>query len=57
MTDRMVIILSMIIHKAELPLTYDNILFLANRIDMEDEGLEKLESAETKAVIDTFIES
>lgn len=57
MTDRMVIILSMIIHKAVLPLSYDNILFLANRIDMEDEGLKKLESAETQKLIDTFIES
>ena len=53
----MVIILSMIIHKAVLPLSYDNILFLANRIDMEDEGLKKLESAETQKLIDTFIES
>lgn len=42
-TDRMVFILTLLNQGAPKPLTYDNIVFLINRIDIMDEGLYELE--------------
>lgn len=55
--DRMVILLTLIIHDGDLPLTFDNILFLTNRIDINDEGLQALEDKPTRTAIDKLLES
>lgn len=57
MSDRMVIILSLIIHKKEFPLTHDALLFLVNRIDLDDQSLRELEPDDLSTLIDEFIES
>ena len=44
-------------HEETIPLTYDNILFLVNRIDICDESLAALESPEVKATINRLLDS
>ena len=56
-SDRLVVLFSLMMHEESIPLTYDNILFLINRIDMCDEGLAALESSEIKAAIDRLLDS
>ncbi len=56
-SDRMVILLTLIIHAADLPRSYDNILFLVNRIEIDDSGLMALEDEQTRRAIDLLLES
>ena len=56
-SDRLVVLFSLMMHEEAIPLTYDNILFLVNRIDICDDGLAALESAEIKATIDRLLNS
>ena len=56
-SDRLVVLFSLMINEEAIPLTYDNILFLINRIDICDDGLAALESAEIKAAIDRLLNS
>ena len=56
-SDRLVVLFSLMMHEESIPLTYDNILFLVNRIDICDDGLAALESAEIKATIDRLLNS
>lgn len=53
--DRLVFVVMLLNHKQSIPLTYDNVVFLINRFEIMDEGLMKLESAETKAMIDSYL--
>lgn len=55
--ERMVVILALIIHNQSIPLTYDNILFIVNRIEINDAELQSLEDSTTAAVIDSWLES
>ena len=41
-TDRVVLILTLLSQNSPMPLTYDNVVFLINRIDIGDEGLAAL---------------
>lgn len=43
-TDRIVLILSMLNREDDIPLTFDNVLFLANKIDIMNKDLMELES-------------
>lgn len=43
-TDRVVFLISLLNSEESVPLTYDNVLFRINRIDIHDEGLERMES-------------
>ena len=56
-SDRMVILLTLIIHDRQLPLTYDNVLFLVNRLDLGDSGLQALEDPQTQENLDLLLES
>ena len=56
-SDRMVILLTLIIHDRQLPLTYDNVLFLVNRLDLGDSGLQALEDPLTQENLDLLLES
>lgn len=53
--DRTVFLLSLMSHKASIPLTFDNVLFLFNRIDIQNPELMALENAETKEQIEKLI--
>lgn len=54
-SDRMVLLIALLNHEKTLPLTYDNILFLINRIDIMNEELQNLESEETLNLINEFM--
>ena len=56
-SDRMVILLTLIIHDRQLPLTYDNVLFLVNRLELGDSGLQALEDSQTQENLDLLLES
>lgn len=53
--DRMIILLTMLNHSLPLQLTYDNILFLMNRIEMNEPHLHSLEPDSIKEVLDLLI--
>ena len=42
-TDRVILVLTLLNMEQSMRLTYDNILFLANKIEINDKGLEELE--------------
>lgn len=50
--DRLVVVLTMLNHSFPLPLTYDNLLFLMNRIEMNEPLLQALEPEETQKALD-----
>jgi len=56
-SDRMVFILTLLNHKEPIPLTYDNIIFLLNRIFLKNEELIALESTGTKEKLESFFHS
>ena len=53
-TDRFVIILTLLNHKNAIELTYDNLLFLINRIEMNNQELRNMESESTRKMLDDF---
>ena len=53
-TDRFVIILTLLNHQKPIELTYDNLLFLINRIEMNNQGLRDLEPEDTRKLLDEF---
>ena len=55
-TDRFVIILTLLNHHKPIELTYDNLLFLINRIETNDSELKKLEPESTRCMLDNFFE-
>ena len=56
-SDRLVVLFTLLAHNEKLPLTYDNLLFLINRIDINDEKLIAMESEETRSTLERFLES
>ena len=56
-SDRLVVLFTLLVHNESLPLTYDNLLFLINRIDINDEKLIAMESEETRSTLERFLES
>ena len=53
-TDRFVIILTLLNHQKPIELTYDNLLFLINRIEMNNQELRDLEPDDTRKNLDDF---
>ena len=53
-TDRFVIILTLLNHQKPIELTYDNLFFLINRIEMNNQGLRDLEPEDTRKLLDEF---
>lgn len=49
--DRMILLLTMLNHSLPLQLTYDNLLFLMNRIEMNDPLLQSMEPEDVKSVL------
>jgi hypothetical protein len=56
-TDRFIIILTLLNHRNRVELTYDNLVFLINRIEMNNPELSALESDETRVILNDFFES
>lgn len=56
-SDRMIVIYTLLTHNGTFRMTYDNLLFLINRIEMMNPQLMALETEETNAMIDTFLNS
>ena len=55
--DRLIITYTLLTHSGNMELTYDNLLFLINRIEMMDPSLRALEPEETAMMIDRFLAS
>ena len=55
--DRLIVVYTMLTHKADFALTYDNLLFLINRIEMMDFDLMAMEPEDTKLMINAFLNS
>ena len=55
--DRLIVIYTLLIHKGDFNLTYDNLFFLINRIEMMDTDIIALEPEETRHMINTFLNS
>jgi hypothetical protein len=55
--ERLIVVLVMLSHKGRFDLTYDNLLFLINRVEMMDPEMKQLEPAEVKSMLDAFIRS
>ena len=55
--DRLIVIYTLLSHKAEFDLTYDNLFFLINRIEMMDFDLMAMEPEETKEMLNAFLNS
>ena len=53
-TDRFVIILTLLNHQKPIELTYDNLFFLINRIEMNNQELRDLEPDDTRKILDDF---
>ncbi len=53
-TDRFVIILTLLNHQKPIELTYDNLLFFINRIEMNNPDLKDIESESTRKMLDDF---
>ena len=52
--DRFVIVLTLLNHQKPIELTYDNLLFLINRIEMNNEELRAIEPENTRNMLDAF---
>ena len=55
--DRLIVIYTLLIHKGDFDLTYDNLFFLINRIEMMDLEIMALEPEETKLMLNAFLNS
>ena len=56
-TDRLIVICTLLTHKSDFNLTYDNLFFLINRIEMMDMELMAMEPEETKSMLNAFLNS
>ena len=55
--DRLIVVYTLLTHKADFDLTFDNLLFLINRIEMMDLNLMAIEPATTKQMFEQFFNS
>lgn len=53
--DRMVFVLMLMNHKQTIDLTYDNIIFLVNRIEINDPDFKALEGEEKSKMLDQYL--
>lgn len=55
--DRLVILLALLNHTKSIPLTYDMLLFLINRIEQISKELQALEPQDAQSLLDVFLRS
>lgn len=56
-TDRLIVVYTLLTHKSDFKLTYDNLFFLINRIEMMDPDIMAMEPEETRKMINDFLNS
>ena len=54
--DRFVIILTLLNHQKSIELPYDNLLFLINRIEMNNQELREIEPENSQKMLDDFLD-
>lgn len=55
--DRLIVIYTILTHKADFKITYDNLLFLINRIEMMEPALMAIEPEDTRQMLDAFLQA
>ena len=55
--DRLIVVYTLLTHKSDFSLTYDNLLFLINRIEMMDLELMEMEPEDTRLMLNEFLNS
>ena len=55
--DRLIVVYTLLTHKANFDLTFDNLFFMINRIEMMDSDLLAMEPDETRTMINAFLNS
>lgn len=55
--DRLIVVYTLLTHRADFHLTYDNLMFLINRIEMMDSDFMAMEPEETSSMITAFLNS
>lgn len=55
--DRLIVVYTMLTHKADFDITFDNLFYLINRIEMMDPDVMAMEPEDTKLMLDTFLNS
>ena len=55
--DRLIVVYTMLTHKADFDLTFDNLFYLINRIEMMDPDVMAMEPEDTRLMLDTFLNS
>lgn len=56
-TDRLIVVYTLLTHQADFHLSYDNLFFLINRIEMMDAELMNMEPDDTKQMLNNFLNS
>lgn len=55
--DRLIVVCTLLTHKAEFDLTYDNLFYLINRIEMMDPTIVAMEPEATRLMLEAFLNS
>ena len=55
--DRLIVICTLLTHKAYFDLTYDNLFYLINRIEMMDPAIVAMEPEATRLMLEAFLNS
>jgi hypothetical protein len=55
--DRLIVICTLLTHKADFYLTYDNLFYLINRIEMMDPAIVAMETEATRLMLEAFLNS
>lgn len=55
--DRLIVVYTLLTHNAEFDLTYDNLFFLINRIEMLNSDVMSMEPEDTKLMLNEFLNS
>ena len=55
--DRLIVVCTLLTHKADFDLTYDNLFYLINRIEMMDPAIVAMEPEATRLMLEAFLNS
>lgn len=55
--DRLIVVCTLLTHKADFDLTYDNLFYLINRIEMMDPAIIAMEPEATRLMLEAFLNS
>lgn len=55
--DRLIVVCTLLTHKADFDLTYDNLFYLINRIEMMDPAIVAMEPEAARLMLEAFLNS